>query len=120
MIESTPTVELLTRAIEASALRQSVYSTNIANAQVDGYRRLEVSFDQALARSGVSLGGSSEDLRLALTTQAAPSIVSTGETVRLDQEMGLMAKNALRYQVLMSAYEKSMGSLQLAISEGRQ
>jgi flagellar basal body rod protein FlgB len=36
MIEMTATQELLARAIDVSALRQSVYAANIANAGVEG------------------------------------------------------------------------------------
>jgi len=122
MLPTSPTVELLARAIEVSALKQSVYAANIANANVEGYRRMEVSFDRevervALQMASVQSGSESKDSTFAMN---AAQIVSTTEAVKLDQEMGLMAKNALTYQTLLGAYEKSLGLLRAAIKEGRE
>ena len=103
-IYTTPTIELLARAIDASALRQGVYASNVANAGVDGYRRMEVAVDSAAAPTGFG---------------EAPTIVPTDSVVKLDEEMARMAKNSLRYEVLISAFEKSLGTLRLAVREGR-
>lgn len=117
MLYTTPTMALLERAIDVSALRQSVHASNIANASVDGYSRLEVTFDAALTQANLQTSGSpSSSGTLPLETAA---IVSTGDTVRLDEEMAAMAKNALRYQILLNAFERSVGSVRLAINEGR-
>lgn len=121
MLEATPTQELLAQAIDIAALRQSVYASNIANANVEGYRRLEVTFDRALQRMELEMtrvggfaGGTSSAGRV------AASVVSTSEAVKLDEEVGRMAQNALRYDVLLGAIERSLGSLRLAIREGRE
>ena len=45
--------------------------------------------------------------------------MSTHDTVKLDEEMAHVAKNALQYQVLLGAYEKQMSLLQLAVRDGR-
>ena len=104
-IYTTPTIELLARAIDASALRQGVYSSNVANAGVEGYRRMEVMLDSAAAPAGLD---------------PAPTIVPTESAVKLDEEIAHMAKNALRYEVLIGAFEKSLGALRLAVREGRE
>jgi flagellar basal-body rod protein FlgB len=119
MIEMTATQELLARAIDVSALRQSVYASNIANSGVEGYRRMEVSFARELERIDLQMGAgrSAFDGSSALGTSA---VVATQDAVKLDEEVALMAKNALLYQVLLGAYQKSFGNLQLAIREGRQ
>lgn len=118
MLNPTPTLQLLAHAIDVSALRQSVYAANIANAGVEGYRRMEVSFDRELER--VSLQMANADGLAAKASIADPSVVSTNSVVKLDEEMALMAKNALRYQVLLGAFERSMGTLRSAIREGRE
>jgi flagellar basal-body rod protein FlgB len=117
MIEITPAMELLTRAIDVSALKQSVYAANIANANVPGYERMEVSFDSELERMTLMMSGTRSAYEAPLA--AAPAIVSTQTAVKLDEEMGFMAQNALRYQVLLGALERSLGALQLAVREGR-
>jgi flagellar basal body rod protein FlgB len=101
---TTPTIELLARAIDTAALRQGVYSSNVANAGVEGYRRLEVALDSAASTAGLA---------------PTPTIVPTDSVVKLDEEMARMAKNALRYDVLVGAFEKSFGTLRLAVREGR-
>jgi flagellar basal-body rod protein FlgB len=117
-IFTTPTLELLARAIDASALRQGVYASNVANAGIEGYRRMEVTFDSQLAQldalvsAGTDAPGGSFG--------AAPSIVATDAAVKLDEEIGRMATNSLRYQVLMNAFERSVGTLRLAVREGRE
>jgi flagellar basal body rod protein FlgB len=117
MIETTPAMELLARAIDVSALKQSVYAANIANANVAGYRRMEVSFDRELERMSLMMSGSPGAFDASLAT--APSVVPTQAVVKLDEEMALMAQNSLRYRVLLGAIERSFGTLQLAVREGR-
>lgn len=105
-IDSTPTLELLARAIDAAALKQGVYAANIANAGVADYRRMEVAVEQAAAPAQ---GG----------FDVAPSIITTDSAVKLDEEMARMAQNTLRYQILLGAFERSIGTLRLAVREGR-
>lgn len=117
MLYTTPTMALLEHAIDVSAMRQSVHAANIANANVDGYSRLEVTFDAALEQAGLqAIGTPSSNGTLPL---GASAVVSTGDVVKLDEEMAAMAKNALRYQLLLGAFERSLGSVRLAINEGR-
>jgi len=121
MLSANVTLDLLARAVDVSALRQSVYSANIANAGVDGYRRMEVSFDSALERVALQMANAEQGASLSAALPQAPATVfSTGATVKLDEEMGLMAKNALRYQILLGAFERTMGSLRTAVREGRE
>ena len=58
MFEVSSTTEILARAIDVCALRQAVYSANIANANVDGYRRLEVLFDEHALRTETAMSPS--------------------------------------------------------------
>jgi flagellar basal-body rod protein FlgB len=106
-IDTTPTLELLARAIDVTALRQGVYAANIANAGVGDYRRMEVTVEQDAVPAQAGL-------------DVAPSIVTTESAVKLDEEMARMAKNTLRYQILLGAFERSMSTLRLAVREGRE
>lgn len=115
MLTSTATFQMLTDAIERSALRQAVYSANIANANVTGYRRMEVAFDTELERARVAMASLDGAQMPTATTQ----VVATDDGVKLDEEMALMARNALQYQVLLGAFDGQMGLLRLAIREGR-
>ena len=112
MFETGPTMEILARAIDACALKQAVYSANIASANVDGYRRLEVLFDAQAMRAEVAAGGVRQ-------TPLDAEVVDTGAAVKLDEEMAIMARNALRYQTLLEAYERSTSLMKLAVHEGK-
>lgn len=120
MLYTTPTMSLLEHAIDASALRQSVYAANVANANVAGYGRLEVSFDSELARAGLDVPGNIEQGAQQMAELQPTTVFPTGQAVKLDEEMAGMAQNALRYQILLNAYQRSIGSLELAINEGRK
>lgn len=121
MLNNTPTIEALARAIDVSALRQSVHVANIANANAEGYRRMEVSFDREMERVTLQMGAMSGAAMSSPPSGAEqPVVISTDAAVKLDEEMGLMAKNALRYQTLLGAFEKTLGLMRLAIREGRE
>jgi len=111
MTYTTPTLQLLAHAAELCAMRQSVYAANIANAAADAYRRLEVTFDRQLERFALAAGSPAPQ---------TASVVQTDAAVQLDQEMALMAQNALRYQTLVGAFEGTMRMMQSAIREGRE
>src|SRR5688572_30520749 len=105
-----PIFALLSRALDAAALRQAVHTANIANAEVDGFRRLDVSFDAELERLSTDPTYAAASAPSDLTT---PQVISTTDAVRLDQEMALMAKDAVQYQALINAFQRSMGLLRL-------
>jgi flagellar basal-body rod protein FlgB len=112
-----PIFALLARALDGAALRQAVHTANLANASVEGFRRLDVSFDSELERARASLDVGTTPEPDALT---GPQVVHTQENVRLDREMALMAKDAVHYQALLGAFDRSIGMLRLAIREGRE
>jgi flagellar basal-body rod protein FlgB len=119
MLNADPIIALLSRALDAAALRQTVHATNVANADTEGYRRLEVIYSAELQR--LNAEGPALDANEALQwAQAEPEVVESAEThVKLDQEMAQMAENAVRYQALLGAIERTMGLLRYAAREGR-
>jgi flagellar basal-body rod protein FlgB len=108
MMASEPVFAALGRAIDAAALAQAAHTANIANVDVEGYRRVEVALGRELASLDANFAG-------------APRLVPAADgAVRLDQEMALMAKNAVHYQALLGAYERMTGLLRLATRDGRE
>jgi flagellar basal-body rod protein FlgB len=120
MLNADPVLALLSRALDAAALRQTVHATNVANADTEDYRRLEVIYSAELQR--LQAEGPALDVQEALQwAQAQPEVVeSTETTVRLDQEMAQMAENAVRYQALLGAIERTLGMLRTAARDGRE
>jgi len=116
ILESQPVFAALSQALDVAALRQAVHTANIANAGVPGYRRLEVIVDSQVQAS------SSEppDWDTGASPAGARVVQTAADTVKLDKEMALMAKDATRYQALLSAFERTASLLQLAIREGKE
>jgi flagellar basal-body rod protein FlgB len=120
MLNADPVIALLSRALDAAALRQTVHATNVANVNTEDYRRLEVIYSAELQR--LQAAGPAVDAQEALQwAQAEPEVVESAETtVRLDQEMAQMAENAVRYQALLGAIERTLGMLRTAARDGKE
>jgi flagellar basal-body rod protein FlgB len=120
MLNTDPVLALLSRALDAAALRQSVHATNVANVDTEGYRRLEVVYSAELQRLNAAAPALDSNEALAWA-QAEPEVVESAETrVKLDQEMAQMAENAVRYQALLGAIERTLGLLRTAARDGRE
>jgi flagellar basal-body rod protein FlgB len=120
MLNADPVLALLSRALDAAALRQTVHATNVANVDTEGYRRLEVVYSAELQR--LNAAGPALDVNEALSwAQIEPEVVeSTESRVRLDEEMAQMAENAVRYQAVLGAIERSLGTLRAAARDGKE
>jgi flagellar basal-body rod protein FlgB len=120
MLNADPILAILSRALDVAALRQSVHATNVANVDTEGYRRLEVIYSAELQR--LNAGAPALDVNEALSwVQLEPEVVESTQThVRLDQEMAQMAENAVRYQALLGAIDRTLGTLRYAARDGRE
>jgi len=116
MLGTEPIVAELSRALDLVELRHSVLASNIANASTEGYQRMEVLANDSVASLAADMdpgaGGAAE-------LPVGQVVPSANATVRLDQEMAQMAQNAVRFQQLIGAFERTTGLLRMAIHEGR-
>lgn len=107
-------IDLLSRVLDVSSLRHRVIAQNVANVNTPGYHRLEVSFEDAMAKA---LAGSGE------VATVKPRVIETdnparqdGNTVDIDREMGDLTKNGLLYQAATQILASRLASLRSAIS----
>lgn len=120
MFSIDPTLALISRDLDACTLRQAVYASNVANVNTPGYQPLEVSFEASLGAAARALNGAPIDAQQDILGTLRPTVVpAAATTVELDQQVGLMAQNAIHYETLVNAFERSMGLLRLAILEGK-
>src|SRR5262245_11163433 len=92
-------LDLLAQLLNAATLRHRVIAQNVANVNTPGYRRLEVSFEDALSRHL-----SSEPNNIDVSG-IKPEIVQAhggfdrfdGNNVDVDAEMGSLQKNTLLF-----------------------
>jgi flagellar basal-body rod protein FlgB len=112
-----PGFNLMERSLDASALRQKVIANNVANADTPYYKRSDVLFEELLqnemSSSAPSIVGYRTDPRHFLigksSTGVAPEIKTDENStinnnlnnVDMDYEMSLMAKNQLKYNVVV-------------------
>lgn len=126
-----PDFRLMERSLDASALRQKVIANNIANADTPFFKRSEVKFEDLLQQemNGSSLEGKRTDPRhfyIGRPADVAPQVIQDSGTsinnnlnnVDMDYEMSLMAKNQLRYNVLIQQVNHELKKLRTAI-QGR-
>lgn len=124
----------LERAVHAASLRQQVIANNIANVDVPHFKRSDVVFEELLAdklRHGrgtlplrtflpghlPSGGGSVPEPRV--VTDHSTSLNHNGNNVDIDREMALMAKNQLRYNLLVQQINHEIRMLRIGITGGR-
>lgn len=112
---SSSRTDLLARVLDAAALRHRVIANNIANVNTPGFKRLDVSFEDELAK--VLAGGG--DVRGVKPTVAedptAPERVD-GNTVDIDREMGMLSKNSLLYTAASQILVARMSAMRSAIT----
>lgn len=120
MFSIDPTLQLISRDLDACVLRQSVYSANLANVNTPGYQPLEVQFDTQLQAAAQAVRGEPAEDQAAALDSVRPLVVPASATaIEPDQQLATMTQNAIRYETLLNAYERSMSLLRLAILQDK-
>ncbi|MCX7667139.1 MAG: flagellar basal body rod protein FlgB [Gemmataceae bacterium] len=112
---SIANLALYQRVLDTAALRHKVIANNIANVNTPGFKRLDVSFEQLVARNlqrGESL------------TELVPQVVEDeeavervdGNTVQIDLESNLLTQNALIYTAMNQLVAFRLGQIRSAIT----
>lgn len=128
-------IDLLSRALDASQLRQQVISHNIANVDTPYYQSARVTFEDVLQQelaNGNAFQGLKTDPRhvtigLPGRNDLKPEVHQTSgsrmnnndNNVDIDAEMALMARNGLWYQGLTQSLNHELRQLRQVITEGR-
>jgi len=112
------TTDLLIAALKAESLRQKAIATNVANLETPGYRRVDVKFEETLAKA-MDRGDGKVDVSTVkpevYQTQNTP-VKANGNDVNLETEVGAMVKNSLRYQTLMRLLIKKVNGIDKIIN----
>jgi flagellar basal-body rod protein FlgB len=109
-------VDFLEAGIRAESLRQRAIANNIANLETSGYRRIDVKFQELLAKALNSAGEVALDEVVPLIHQPEQTAVnSNGNDVNLESEIGHMVKNTLRYKAYIRLLNKKYKQMELAM-----
>lgn len=121
---------LAEKAIDVSWKRNEVISNNIANVDTPRYKSKSVKFEEYLQGETKFLGLKKTSLRhIGNSNNNEPKIVTDnssssyrldGNNVDIESEMASMAKNTIKYNVLVQSVNSKFRRLQSVISEGRR
>lgn len=124
---------MMERTLDAAAFRQKVISNNVANVDTPYFKRSDVQFEELLSKelNKKSIQGRRTDYRHIPIGQVgaatAPEVVADETTmmnnnlnnVDIDYEMALLAKNQLRYNVLIGQVSHDLKNYRTAMNGGR-
>lgn len=116
MIQDSTVLNLLEAGMRAEGFRQQTIARNLANMNTDGYRRVDINFEQALEKAMGDNGEiSTEDLAVKTFEPLNTSVNEHGSDVNLDTEVGEMVKNSLRHRTYMLVLKKKYAQMDEAI-----
>ncbi|MBK5240398.1 flagellar basal body rod protein FlgB [Clostridium sp.] len=126
---SENTYNLLTKSMDASALRGKVIANNIANINTKGYKKFYVTFEETLEDS---MGGdrmktdnskhmqtTSNSGEITVKRDESTSMRQDGNNVDIDLEMTNQAANTLMYNALVKQVNSNISLKSYIISGGR-
>jgi flagellar basal-body rod protein FlgB len=126
MLFDDVTAATLSSALRGYEARNLAISNNLANSETPGYRRLDVSFESALASathdahslSGMSRGEAADlvgGVMPSSTADTATAMRTDGSNVDPDTEMAALAQNQLAHQTVTSLLDKHLTLIRTAI-----
>lgn len=94
----------LARVMHLAASRQKTYANNVANADVEGYRRQEVTFASQLAAQGGLQMEATQPGHAGAAPGEDPAVLvkpdpAAGDGIDLDQEMVAIAGNQMHFDL---------------------
>jgi flagellar basal-body rod protein FlgB len=117
MAQPVDVVGLLEAGIKAEGLRQKTIASNIANIETPGYRRLDVKFEEVLAKALKSPGPVDLDAIEPQVHQPQNTpIKANGNDVSMEAEVGEMLKNSLRQTAYVRLLRKKFSQIETAVN----
>jgi flagellar basal-body rod protein FlgB len=112
----TEITELLQAGAHSEQLRQQAIAANVANLETPGYRRIDIRFAQLLEKALAS--DNSEDigqLEPEFFNPMKTPVKPNGNDVSLENEVGQMVENSLRYKLYVKLLNKKYQQMESAI-----
>ena len=108
--------DFLDAGIKAENLRQKSIANNISNLNTPGYRRLDVKFEEILAKTLDEDGSvNMDDLEPLLYNPKDTPVNEAGNDVSMENEVGQMIQNSARYRAYVRMLNKKYQQIQSAI-----
>ena len=117
MSKTNSIIDLIEAGIRAESLRQKAIANNIANLGTPGYRRIDVKFEQLLAKSlDSSRAVELSKIKPQIYQPEKTPVKSNGNDVHLETEVGQMTKNTLRHKAYIWLLIKRYKQMDSAIN----
>jgi flagellar basal-body rod protein FlgB len=124
---------MMERTIDASTFRQKVISNNVANVDTPYFKRSDVQFEDLLQQElqtqtiegyrtdsrHIPIGQKTSSVEPQILTDEKSLMNNNYNNVDIDYEMSLLAKNQLRYNVLIQQVNHDFKLYRTAINGGR-
>jgi len=117
MAKISQVMDLLEAGLRAETLRQKVIAGNVANIETPGYRRLDVKFEQALAKaieSGSDIDP--EEIKTEIYRPLNTTVKTNGNDVALEAEIGEMVKNTLKHKAYTRLLQRKYQQIEQAMN----
>ena len=116
MSKANSIIDLIEAGIRAESLRQKAISNNMANLETPGYHRIDVKFEELLAkclnsRETTNLSKIMPQIYRPEQTPVKPN----GNDVSYENEVGHMIKNTLRHKAFIRLLDKKYRQIALAV-----
>ncbi|MFK7695843.1 flagellar basal body rod protein FlgB [Paenibacillus sp. HJGM_3] len=128
-----PSLQMMERTIDASTFRQKVISNNVANVDTPYFKRSEVVFEDLLQQElktqtiegyrtdyrHIPIGRKTSSIEPRVVTDEKSLMNNNFNNVDIDYEMSLLAKNQLRYNVMVQQVNHDLKLYRTAMNGGR-
>jgi len=112
-------VDLINAGIRAENLRQKAITSNFANFETPGYRRVDVKFEELLAAcSGDSEAEEVNNAEPELFEPRQTPVNANGNDLNLEAEVGHLVKNSLRHKAYVRLLNRKYTQIELAMGTG--
>jgi len=117
MPKTNSIIELLEAGLKAEGLRQRAIANNVANIATPGYRRIEVKFEELLAKALNSSGGVDlSEIKPEIYQPRKTPVKSNGNDVNLETEIGQMVRNSLLHKAYIRLLNKKYKQIERAMN----
>jgi flagellar basal-body rod protein FlgB len=116
------TINRLSAMADFRAQRHKVIVSNVINIDVPDYESKELNFNKELGTAlDRAMGLAKTDPRHlpATTENGNQDVVTTGERVKIDKEMGNLAENQLMYNLTVELLARKFRSLSTVLKEAK-
>ena len=110
-------LDIINAGVKAETLRQKAIANNIANLETPGYRRIDVKFEELLARCLRSSGEFDlSEIEAQIYRPKQTPVKSNGNDVSFEAEIGKMIRNTLLHKTYIRLLSKKYSQIDLAMN----